>query len=266
MARIKPFLEAMEQFGKVIDVFLNASQFSLVSLRALKKQYVHASFVECNLTGICLQYLTFDCFDLETDDESVKRDAISGLLSFQDCAIAKWMDHVQAIVQTPPEGFYQGDGFREALDTVSTGIEEFSNRYEEDVLPRGDLLEEAIQDCRQFEKYDMHEGLLNLYNYIYIHSKKDSVERHKGLLPPKTQPAGAIDQLTEFYGENRFKCPKIACYYFHEGFKDAKTRDGHLKRHDRPFICTFPDCSITVFGFASKQRAREACQNLSSQY
>lgn len=27
MARIRPFLEAMEQFGKVIDVFLNASQF-----------------------------------------------------------------------------------------------------------------------------------------------------------------------------------------------------------------------------------------------
>ncbi|CAG8955427.1 hypothetical protein HYFRA_00010292 [Hymenoscyphus fraxineus] len=265
--------DIQEYCGSLIQV--NGHQVELVHTTAktyiTKSKYVHASIVECDLTGMCLQYLTFDCFDLETDDESVKRDAVSGLMSFQDYAIAKWMDHVQAIVQTPAEDFCQGDGFREALDTVSTGIEQFSNRYEEDVLPKGDLLEEAIQKCRQFEKYDMHEDLLNLYNYIYIHSKKDSVERNKvsiislseslarnrriieGFLPPKMQPAGATDQLTEFYGENRFKCPKVACYYFHEGFKDAKTRDGHLKRHDRPFICTFPDCSITEFGFASNK-------------
>lgn len=220
---------------------------------------------------MCLQYLTFSCFndDTEIDEESLKALAHTGILSFQDYAIAKWMDHVRAIVQTYANDLGDGEGYTEALECFSMGVTDFTERYQAKILPNDDILEDVQSECQRFETYDdFYEDLLNLYNHIYTHNKKDSTERNtisietlekvlarnrtllEGLSPPKSK---ARDDLTEFYGDKRFKCPKIACYYFHEGFKDASSRDQHIKRHDRPFICTFPDCSITEFGFASNK-------------
>lgn len=221
---------------------------------------------------MCLQYLTFDCFDANIDEDSLKELAFTGILSFQDYAIAKWMDHIQAIVQTFPEDFCKGEGYEEALSTFKAGITDFADRYQEEVLPKDDILEGVQKECKHFETYnDFYEDLLNLYHHIYTHNQKDSAARNivsigsldavlarnrktlESLPAPNTRAQGDFDELTEFYGENRFKCPKIACYFFHEGFKDAKSRDLHIKRHDRPYVCIFPDCSSTDFGFVTNK-------------
>jgi hypothetical protein len=65
-----------------------------------------------------------------------------------------------------------------------------------------------------------------------------------------SQEESALDQ---FYGKKRYKCPKVICFDFHEGFTDAKSRDLHINRHDRPFRCTFDDCSIAEFGFGTSK-------------
>jgi uncharacterized Zn-finger protein len=59
--------------------------------------------------------------------------------------------------------------------------------------------------------------------------------------------------LEQFHGKKSYKCPKILCFDFHEGFTDAKSRDMHINRHDRPFRCTFEDCSVAEFGFGTNK-------------
>ena len=85
----------------------------------------------------------------------------------------------------------------------------------------------------------------------------NSVMRNRELLERITlevnQQPDESANLQDFYGDKRFKCPKVTCYYFHEGFKGAEGRDKHINRHDRPFSCTFPDCSIAEFGFSSNK-------------
>ena len=49
-------------------------------------------------------------------------------------------------------------------------------------------------------------------------------------------------KLVCFYGKNWFKCSKAACFYFHEGFPDARSRKSHIDRHERPFRCTDVSC------------------------
>lgn len=61
------------------------------------------------------------------------------------------------------------------------------------------------------------------------------------------------DKLGTLYGDRLFKCSKINCFYFHEGFKYESTRDDHVRRHDRPFSCTEPDCIAAEFGFGSQR-------------
>ncbi|CAD6442549.1 42ca947f-2a55-4cb3-ba1e-6a5913b1c6b9-CDS [Sclerotinia trifoliorum] len=45
-------------------------------------------------------------------------------------------------------------------------------------------------------------------------------------------------ELTTYYGPKWIKCPRHACFYFHEGFSDEPSRDKHLLRHEKPFLCT----------------------------
>jgi uncharacterized C2H2 Zn-finger protein len=61
------------------------------------------------------------------------------------------------------------------------------------------------------------------------------------------------EEIELFYGEKHFKCPRPNCFYFHEGFKTAKSRDQHINRHDRPSDYLFPEYSITEFGFSSNK-------------
>jgi len=61
------------------------------------------------------------------------------------------------------------------------------------------------------------------------------------------------EKLSTYYGNRLFRCPKLTCYYFHEGFKDKQTRDKHVARHDHPHQCPQSDCESADFGFSSKQ-------------
>jgi uncharacterized Zn-finger protein len=83
------------------------------------------------------------------------------------------------------------------------------------------------------------------------------VKRNRKLLEDttasKTLDSREQSALLRFYGKKRYKCPKVICFDFHEGFTDAKSRDLHIKRHERPFRCTFDDCSIAEFGFGTSK-------------
>jgi hypothetical protein len=39
--------------------------------------------------------------------------------------------------------------------------------------------------------------------------------------------------VERFYGKKAYKCPKVLCPDFHEGFTDAKSRDMHINRHSK---------------------------------
>jgi hypothetical protein len=150
-------------------------------------------------------------------------------------------------------------------------MDEFTSRYDDDIL-QSSIIDMAEQDCEPFRKYRFYENLLHVWNHIYRHHEKgsevrndisikalsDALFRNRKLLedlPSLNLPSYSAENknLSTFYGDKRFKCPKITCFYFHEGFKDAKSRDQHINRHDRPFNCIFPDCSIAEFGFASNK-------------
>lgn len=60
------------------------------------------------------------------------------------------------------------------------------------------------------------------------------------------------ESLETCYGNNRFKCPRHACFYFHEGFATARHRDQHVIRHERPFCCSHDGCSRMQTGFSNE--------------
>jgi hypothetical protein len=64
-------------------------------------------------------------------------------------------------------------------------------------------------------------------------------------------------KLRRFYGDNHFKCPRINCYRYHNGFQSAKERNAHIDKHERPFLCYVQGCYMQVFGHATLDELRE---------
>jgi hypothetical protein len=138
------------------------------------------------------------------------------------------------------------------------------------------LLEPVVsaseEACEAFKDCSFYENLLSVWSHIYRHQDKgfearndvsirvlgEALARNRQLIEglPSSNTYSSFGQtrdLDSFYGEKRYKCPKLTCFYFHEGFKDAKSRIAHINRHDRPFNCTSPDCSVVEFGFSSNR-------------
>jgi hypothetical protein len=227
-----------------------------------RTKYIRVSLIECNLAAVCLHYLTFDCFDDEVTPERLREFAQRGYFSLQDYAVAKWSDHVHAIVKMSPDSFFEDDESFLALGTITMALEEFSIRYEDEIHHQ-DLAETARLDCEAHEALNFHWNLLHVWSHVRRQQDKGVIARNDISLNALRKVlkrnrefieklrAQEFRDLTTFYGKKKFKCSKLTCFYFHEGFENAAIRDKHVNKHDRPFICDVPGCSISEFGFSS---------------
>jgi hypothetical protein len=209
--------------------------------------------------------LTFECFDDEIDSNELQLLARNGFLSFQDYATAKWLQHIRAIIKRPTAQFPADAGSQIALEELEIGLDEFFSRYSQE-LTQNTISKEVREDCEPFKAYPFYGSLINVWNHIYQHEMKGPDARQELSLEPlnksllrnrailETIPSSSDREIIiMFHGDKHFKCPRPTCFYFHEGFKEARSRDQHINRHDRPFNCAFPDCSIAEFGFSSNK-------------
>jgi Zinc finger, C2H2 type len=232
--------------------------------------YVHTSIVHCNLTALCLQYLTFECFEQDVSQDRLSDFAIQGYFAFQDYAVANWSHHFCAMVEDGQSLLYLGSDNEIDIQELDDALNEFTNNYEEDILQ--DHIEGSSEGAlKSFNHCDFYNSLQWVWGHVRRHQERgfdarndvslkflnDALSRNRKLLEELTSsPNCSFDSqkdLDSFYGEKRYKCPKLTCFYFHEGFKDGKSRQLHIDRHDRPFRCTFPNCSVADFGFRSSK-------------
>lgn len=189
---------------------------------------------------------------------------------FQDYAVVNWAYHLRAMVEAREELLTEDPDSRDALWELSQAIKEFVDKYEEELYADSSL-ETSASACEAFQQSDFYPALDLVWSHIGRHQEKgfdarndisikllsESFFRNRALLEELASSNASLPygwrNLAHFYGNKTFKCPKVTCFWFHEGFKDAKSRDSHVNRHDRPFRCTFPDCSVAEFGFRSSK-------------
>ncbi|KAF2658989.1 C2H2 domain-containing protein [Lophiostoma macrostomum CBS 122681] len=232
---------------------------------------IHAPSVECELAALCLQYLTFQCFDSDqdVDKRELRQLTLEGHLAFQDYAIAKWFHHINALVDAGNDLLNEGPNATADLAELSTALDDFTTRYQDEKWYDA-LVPDCEEKCKVFEGYMFYDHLVAVTSHIYTFQKKGfdarhvvsikslstALERNRKLLETLPDKLSNPDLATfqQFYDtERRYKCPKITCMYFSEGFRDAKSRKKHVNIHDRPFQCEVPECLATECGFANSK-------------
>ncbi|KAK3315983.1 hypothetical protein B0H66DRAFT_274517 [Apodospora peruviana] len=130
--------------------------------------------------------------------------------------------------------------------------------------------------CQKFQQTRFYPQLVQLWTHVCKHQTSDFKERNKvsllhldaflgkirtTLQTLATSPTKMdVKSLRKLYGTRFYKCHRVTCDYFHEGYDSKSALDKHSNRHDRPFQCPF-SCSLVPFGFSSnKDRERHIRQ------
>ena len=222
-----------------------------------------------SLTSLSLAYLSLPTFDQGMNEEDVVAALEIGTYAFYDYASACWAVHLQSGIQD----LCEGEEFNDLLDT----IEPFINLHwasNPKLLKVSAKLQASLSSIKAKAPAELYArisqaivwSIKQLGEECENPSEDEALDLWQvtgkirsgieGVNPPLLSD---INQHTfrQFYGSNRFKCPRISCYYYHEGFSTARDREKHIGRHDRPFLCSIEGCHLMIFGCATADELKK---------
>lgn len=238
--------------------------------------YIPRFMAEHSMTILCLHYLSFECFE-ETRDPDMLPDLLQeGYFAFQDYAIAHWPDHLLAFFETSADAAH---GKSIVEHETSDAFLLFANRFYADLsaLP---VDQNSFPDCDRFQSFDCFPIMISLWRHaksfkglfddrrdeVSLPSLGRNLKRNRaileGFLESVTKSGSELATLRIFYGDHWYKCSKLSCYYFHEGFATRSVRQAHYDRHDRPFRCEEEDCPSATIGFGSLKELGKHKRNM----
>lgn len=207
------------------------------------------------------------------NDDDVAADLGSGIHAFYDYASACWAMHLQAGIPNLDEG----GKLDLLLETLELFLElhwssapkslKVSAKVQASLLPVKaktspefyDRISQAVEWSRkQLGPYCVGSTVDEALDLWQVTDKIRSVleDLHSRLLPETK-----AQKLRQFYGSNWFKCPRISCHYYHQGFSTAEKRKNHVDRHERPFLCVFDGCQMKLFGCPTEDELKKHVLN-----
>ncbi|KAM7213295.1 hypothetical protein V8F06_011306 [Rhypophila decipiens] len=226
--------------------------------------YVAEHLAEHEITEQVLAFLNSPGMDHESLKMADIRDLVrKGYYSFLDYSVAYWPMHLQAIAAARSK--LDGTKFEELTDLVSVFID--SHRMKRNDEAEAQTSSTMAGKLEPFSQLDCFPKLVQAVNYarkqLSLHGKGPSADEVLNLWQVtmsirtiQEQLAGnqeEMNTLGAFYGSNHFKCPRVNCIRFHEGYSSADDRDRHVNKHERPFSCGIPDCFMAMVGYSTER-------------
>ena len=228
------------------------------------------------MTALCLHYLSLECFEENLDVLSRSNFAEESFFAFQDYAVAHWIDHLLSLLEL--SRLDKRDQKTQEKE-ISDACVLFDSRYGAELQINVND-QTCLLDRSQYAALKCFPILCALWNHgktsrSFVDDKRDEVslqslkrsfnDNRKALeilfAESKSEKA-MMAHLTDIYGTKWFKCTKITCYYFHEGFETEPARKDHYNRHERPFRCEEENCHGAVFGFGSLKELEKHRRNM----
>jgi len=228
----------------------------------ISEKHVNPVLGDLQLATLCIDYLNFPGF---TDDsEDMERPILEGYYAFMDYAVTFWVRHLEAsLVSLEKEdpGLVDISGALEAF--IELHYTAPANRLPvtkgnaarlrclEDLNFYDDLQQAVRSTRKQLTFYgELDEGEVALDIENVVRGVREILE--KLALRPQSGD-GIREKLEKYYGLHLFKCPRLSCNFFSNGFATANQRDQHLGKHQRPFRCTILGCPNGTIGMSSEK-------------
>ncbi|KAJ1328921.1 ankyrin repeat domain-containing protein 50 [Microdochium nivale] len=278
--------------GSLVQVLKGRITFAHHTIRGhiLLSKKLDEGEIECEMAIATLTYLSGSCFrpakdDMKQIDEFIEKK----FYSFQDYAASKWSYHLEALLYSGTAVFenpHRGGSFQIKLHRAAAA---FTEAYKTSLEPKDhsgskplaaahtaqkveDAKARAEKSCLLFQSYAFHASMVVIWTHLYYHAAstdtkqrnhisiyelRQSITHIRGKLESRWSGLeGGTEEEAHFqetYGVNVFKCDRIACDYFYQGFETAELRDAHINRHERPYPCPVVGCTLVIFGFSTNK-------------
>jgi DNA-directed RNA polymerase subunit RPC12/RpoP len=221
---------------------------------------------DLQLASLCVDYLNFPGFTDKPED--MDHLILDGYYAFMDYAVIYWVRHLEASVvslEKEDPGLVDISGALEnfielhytppATRLPITKRNAARLRCLEDLECYGDL-QQAVRSTRKQLTFcgDMDEDEITLDLASVVKSVRGALE---SLLLGAQSGDGTREKLRKYYGSNLFRCPRLSCKFFSNGFATANQRDQHLGKHQRPFRCTVAGCPNGAIGMVSERELQK---------
>jgi hypothetical protein len=215
----------------------------------LRTRTVSCDATNLSLTELCLKYLSLPAFSHTGLDDHVRQHARIGTFAFFEYALSSWTAHLEHTLYkrdtsvSPPaslervlQDFFQMHWMPAKRQTrPPKWIQELADRtfhFEDSAKIKACL---SSMHCLMTTNLSDMEAVYTLDLFSFLKRVRAIIENLN------TQPGFGFE-MQQFYGQQLYKCPRIYCRYFHEGFVDFAQRDSHVERHYRSHLRKVVGC------------------------
>ncbi|KAI1410433.1 hypothetical protein F5Y13DRAFT_167760 [Hypoxylon sp. FL1857] len=246
-------------FASLIEVQLNDA-VELIHGTArdylIRSEIVAPIKTHFSLAFSTMGFLGFPEVDVNRAKEETHDDILEGRLAFYDYASACWSIHLQA-------GLPHQDDPERLIPLIET-LEAFIDlHWSNDAKPLtvSKTTHESLVRLSRSESYNKIAQAVGWSKKQLSKSGQGPSENEALDLRQVTSQLRAVlenlqpsltqdekERLQRYYGAKWFKCPRVNCFFYHEGFSTSGERDDHIARHERPFMCIVEGCYMATFG------------------
>jgi ankyrin repeat protein len=217
---------------------------------------------EFKLACLCLSYLNLEYFDDGAPEAHIRNSVIEGCFAFMDYAVVYWPEHLRRCLHSvEPDS--------QAFGTLVGIVRVFLAKHYVRTKGQPFKSKKLSETFQHFSEEDFFERLIEVVssaeNQMKTHSKEVCKESPLNLLGQATRIRSSMEEMSvrsdpqqkqklqTLYGSTLFKCARVSCKYFYEGFPGHPERDRHFAMHERAFCCAYPGCHIALLGFKSEK-------------
>lgn len=215
---------------------------------------MNSSEAEFRMASLCVSYLNFDCFCLETPEQDFREYSSNGSYAFQQYAVCNWIQHVQSLKNCWE--LLDNSDCTLVYDACRALLQRDMPDHPFEIPPPSKLAKPAYSA--------LHKALCSLNGaYRSVGSLSDNgiplamqhmcqvrkAVEHLFSISPNAQTSKS---LLDSYGPLLFKCPIVQCPSFQQGFATQSARDNHYQVHEPPFKCPHKGCEYSILGFLAE--------------
>lgn len=243
---------------------------------------IEAAAAHLSLASLSIDYLNMSGFRI---DCPVDKSLIpTGFYGFMDYAVASWIRHVEKGVDGKSENDQSDPGITGLTESLEVFLDiHFVPTVSETRLPpvsKGNERRLKVFETQAFFS-TLQQVVILLRKELNFHGQMKDFEVSLDLTETVSRIRTVLegvyveslsnkplnDTLISVYGSKVFKCSRLSCRFFYDGFNTAAERDRHHDRHEKPFRCMVLGCLFYSVGFetlANAQRHVKETHNLSN--
>jgi hypothetical protein len=238
-------LVAKRKFGAKDDRYL------------FKSNTVNRKAQNLQLAYLCLDYLNLEAFDSEKTRAEIETLFLLEFYAFFDYALLSWTKHLQlGLHGTPPPDIAQIRHCEEQLDVLLEVHWQEPDRRIQTKTPSMLECAKLISDPQLQDQVLSSLAAVEAFHAKYIVDTTpyetvdlfQTMTRVREAIERLAQDPTRAKVLVEYHSRYLFKCPRVYCSSFYNGFKTRDERDAHKAKHERSFLCPRPGRHLASLG------------------